>query len=63
MNRSRYRDFMMIDPSMDRPIFPTVMHQGINVLGPGAFDPYDFDDGYADFSEIEYEPYKEHKLR
>ena len=60
MNPMRYRDFLMIDPSMDRPIFPTAIHQGIYMRGQGVFDTYDFDDGYADFSELEYESRKEH---
>ncbi len=53
-------DFMIVDAALDHPMFPTEVIQGINALAHNAFNSYDFEDGYVDFSEIEFEEHRNH---
>jgi len=52
-------DYTVIDPAQDQPIYPAGINQGLNVLMHGGYRIKDFDDGYADFAELDYFEHRE----
>lgn len=53
-------DFLVIDASLDPAIFPSGISNGLDVLAPGMFSHHHFDDGYADFPEIDIDEFRDH---
>lgn len=54
-------NYLVIDTSMDEPIFPEGITHGLNVLRTKAYyDYHPYDQDYSEFPEIDIDEFKSH---